>query len=179
MSKNTTKYRDLDKNDFFASGDEYKPDQGDWTDQGDWMLVPDAAIGFQNNGHDPCRRPIPEPEAPMNYRTLDLGIPIPEPESPWIPISTLPTEADGGVTLSVFVIYRSGTFGTRKWDYLANVTHWMPIPPLPDPAPTKNESLADLIVGIYDKETTAKYRMLADKKLREIVLEVLNAEEAE
>tara|TARA_R110000796_G_scaffold167313_3_gene284199 strand:+ start:4769 stop:5224 length:456 start_codon:yes stop_codon:yes gene_type:complete len=143
-------YRTLNPEERHEAGDEFKGHGGNWINCSDY------AGDLVGTSH-PCRRPIPEGE------------------SPWIPISTPPTEDDGDANGQVLVRHGNESVNTWHWSR-ARGPHWMRIAPLPLPEPMTNEVLADLIAGIYDKKITAKYRTLADKTLKEIVLDVLNAE---
>ena len=151
MVSMTTKYRALDPDERHEPGDEFKGHGGNWIDCSDYA-------GDRVGTAHPCRRPIPEPE------------------SPWIPISTPPTEADADKQDEVMVIYRSGPVRTRKrWDVGSSPqhSHWMRIPPLP--APTKNEALAKRIAEglalqglVFHRPTTIA-----------LIIAVLNAENQE
>lgn len=58
-------------------------------------------------------------------------------ESPWIPMSTPPTEADGNAHGDVWYALSDGSVATHRWNpsYLKRATHWMRIPAIPAPKP--------------------------------------------
>ena len=153
------KYRALDPKDIHEAGDEFKH-------RGQWLQVP------RNEGEPvgddfPCRRPITEPD------------------SPWIPISSPPTEADANELKKVIGIRPNRSVVERHWSGLNNdkiyvenmVTHWMRIPPLPlpepEPEPTKNEALASRISAAIRPD------WIAPKSLTKTILDALNAENPE
>ena len=146
------KYRYLDKEDHHAAGDEYKDCQGDW-----WPIGKHA-VGDRVGGHIPCRRPIPEAE------------------SPWIPISSPPTEEDADDNGRVFFLYPNGGAASFNWQNLQglNYSHWMPIPNLPEPEPTKAEALLERMVEMYS-ESGNRFT----EKQKHVIATILNAEEAE
>lgn len=67
-------------------------------------------------------------------------------ESPWIPMSTPPTEADGDTKSEVLHGWSGGHITKGRWNssYSDSATHWMRIPPLPAPKPVKPDPLACL-----------------------------------
>lgn len=140
------KYRALDPKDIHEAGDEFKH-------RGQWLQV--GGDEGEPVGDDfPCRRPITEPD------------------SPWIPISTPPTEADGDKHGQVLSRGIDGSVTNCHFHH-AVWPHWMRIPPLPEPAPTKNEVLAESIVAAIRPD------WIAPKSLTKTILDVLNAENQE
>tara|TARA_R110000796_G_scaffold146766_2_gene263422 strand:+ start:327 stop:815 length:489 start_codon:yes stop_codon:yes gene_type:complete len=159
MSKNTTKYRALSPDEIHEPGDEYKDSQGNW-----WPVGKDAA-GGRVGSQIPCRRPITEPE------------------SPWIPIGAPPTLEDGDERGKVLVRRRDGSVDSWSWANVGNQTwapHWMPIPPLPEPDPTKNERLARRIVAAITPDLSIKKSVSKNlsikKSVSKKILDVLNRE---
>ena len=148
MVSMTKNYRALSPDERHEPGDEFK-------NRGQWLKV----IGNEDEpvGDDfPCRRPIPEPE------------------SPWIPISAPPTQEDGDANGQVLVRHGNESVNTWHWSR-ARGPHWMRIPPLPEPEPTKDEALAKRITeglalqGLVFHHPTTIARIIA----------VLNAENQE
>tara|TARA_R110000803_G_scaffold59101_9_gene117496 strand:+ start:954 stop:1415 length:462 start_codon:yes stop_codon:yes gene_type:complete len=153
MNKNTTKYRDLDPEDIHEAGDEFKGNAGRWIDA---INYSGQLVGIYHR----CRRPIPETE------------------SPWIPISSPPTEEDADDNGRVFFLYPNGGAASFNWQNLQglNYSHWMPIPPLPEPEPepTKAEALLERMVEMYS-ESGNRFT----EKQKYVIATILNAEEAE
>jgi hypothetical protein len=148
MNKNTMKYRDLDPEERHEPGDEFSPAGGDWE------ALSSAHVGLLVGNVGKCRRPIKEPAWA------------------WIPISTLPTEADGDKHGQVLARKRDMSVAAWHWtnvDSPRTTPHWMRIPPLPEPP--KNEELADSIVSaLATRSGTSAIK---------VVLDVLNKENQE
>jgi hypothetical protein len=137
-------YRDLDPKERHEPGDEFKGHGGNWINCSDY------AGDLVGTAH-PCRRPITEAE------------------SPWIPISTPPTEDDGDANGQVLVRHGNESVNTWHWSR-ARGPHWMPIPPLPLPEPTKNERLAKRIAEAFNAQ---------QKSTINRILDVINADSPE
>ena len=149
MVSMTTNYRALSPDERHQPGDEFKGHGGNWINCSDY------AGDLVGTAH-PCRRPITEPE------------------SAWIPISASPTQEDGDANGQVLVRHGDESVNTWHWSR-ARGPHWMRIPPLPEPEPTKDEALAKRITeglalqGLVFHHPTTIARIIA----------VLNAENQE